>query len=81
MIFLTEWDPIGINHVSARADEYDGYIGGAIGLWMPKSTDAALVDYFKEIETQKMEKTPTEAAIERTVGALRQIQLPATLQS
>lgn len=29
---LTEWDPIGTEHVSACADEYDSYIGGAIGL-------------------------------------------------
>jgi len=32
IIFLSERDPIGINHVSAYADEYDSYIGGAIGL-------------------------------------------------
>ena len=62
---LTEWDPIGIEHASACADEYDSYIGGAIGLLMHKSTDAELTDYFRQIETENMGITPCEAAIEK----------------
>ena len=54
VILLKEWDPIGIQHVSACTDEYDGYIGGAIGLLMRKSTDVELADYFRRIETDNM---------------------------
>ncbi len=81
LILLTEWDPIGINDVSECADEYDSYIGGAIGLLMRRSTDPELPDYFRKIETEKMGITPCEAAIEKTVSALRQIRLPTILQS
>ena len=81
IILLTEWDPIGINHLSACADEYDSYVGGAIGLLMRKSTDAELADYFRQIETEKMGIAPGEAAIERAVQALHRIQLPSFLQS
>jgi hypothetical protein len=66
--------------VSACADEYDSYIGGAIGLLMRKSTDAELTDYFRQIEKENMGITPCEA-IEKTIRALRQIRLRTVLQS
>jgi hypothetical protein len=74
-------DPIGTEHASAGADEYDSHIRGAIGLLMRKSTDAELADYFGQIETENMGITPCEAAIEKTIRALRQIRLRTVLQS
>jgi len=48
---------------------------------MRKSTDAELTDYFRQIETENMGITPCEAAIEKTIRALRQIRLRTVLQS
>jgi hypothetical protein len=67
--------------VSVCADEYDSYIGGAIGLLMRKSTDAELTDDFRQIETENMGITPCEAAIEKTIRALGQIRIRSVLQS
>lgn len=69
------WDPIGISDQVACRDEYDRYIGGAIGLLLRKGTDEDLAEYLRRITQEQMKLSPDEHAIAKTVKVLRQIRL------
>jgi len=74
-VLMESWDPIGISNQTACLDEYDSYIGGAIGLLLKNASGEELAEYFRRIVQERMELSPDEDAIANTVKALRGIPL------
>ena len=70
------WDPIGIKGEPACADEYDGYVGGVLGLLMRGEDDDAIAEHLAEIVTNRMGLSATVKDMLPTVRALRRIEIP-----
>ena len=75
IVFMRDWDPIGVNDEPACADEYDRYIGPALSILVNGGTDDDLRKHLRRVEREWMSLTPNEEAIERTVMALREIRI------
>jgi hypothetical protein len=52
---MAQWDPIGVGDSPDAADEYDLYIGGVYELLETGAPSAALSNYLRTIEVDRME--------------------------
>lgn len=53
-VLLQEWDPIGVGHIAAAADEYDSYVGQVYSLLIRRAPRHELVDFLWWAETEHM---------------------------
>jgi hypothetical protein len=51
---MAEWDPIGVDGIPEAADEYDSYIAGVYELLAAEATAAAISDFLRGIEVDRM---------------------------
>jgi hypothetical protein len=58
------------------AEEYDGYLGGVYELLVGGASDKEIADHLGRIVEERMSLHPQGEATERTVRALRAIQIP-----
>jgi hypothetical protein len=70
-VLLTEWDPIGVGHIPACADEYDSYIGDVYSILIDGSNDDAVAQYLWTVANDRMGLTIPKEAMMPTVVALR----------
>jgi hypothetical protein len=75
-VLLQCWDPIGIREEPNAQDEYDGYLGGVYELLVGGASDKEIADHLGRIVEERMSLHPQGEATERTVRALRAIQIP-----
>ena len=66
------WDPIGVAGIPEARDEYDGYVNDILSLLRSDATDAAIVDFLVEIETNGMGiERPRSNSVEAVALLLR----------
>ncbi|MGH7137553.1 MAG: hypothetical protein ACREHD_17545 [Pirellulales bacterium] len=53
-ILIDEWDPIGVKSCMEAQDEYDGYIGGILGLLVGGVDRVRLADHLRRLEVESM---------------------------
>ena len=75
-VLLQHWDPIGISDEPNAQDEYDGYLGGVYELLVGGASDKQIADHLGCIVEERMGLDPQSEASEKTIRALRAIQIP-----
>jgi hypothetical protein len=75
-VLLQVWDPIGIQDEPNAQDEYDLYVDGIYGLLLRGATDKEITNHLWRIIEERIEIHPQSGATERTIQALRAIQIP-----
>ena len=75
-VLLRHWDPIGISDEPNAQDEYDGYLGGVYELLVGGASDKQIADHLGRIVEERMGLDPQGESSEKTIRALRAIQLP-----
>jgi len=53
-VLWRRWDPIGVNSVPEASDEYDGYAGGVLRMFLDGATDAEIAQHLLTVETTTM---------------------------
>lgn len=61
LVFLVDWDPIGVFEYPGADDEYDDYVPAFYELLQGGATEAQLADYLRQIERDTMALSQNDA--------------------
>ena len=64
------WDPIGVAGIPEARDEYEGYVHQVMSLLRSEATEAEIVDYLVDVETNGMGLERPRAGSENAVRLL-----------
>jgi hypothetical protein len=76
-VFMQHWDPIGVADVPEAQDEYDSYVGPVYRLLASGASDAELIDYLYNTETETMGLTRflVRGHLKKVVTRLRELDV------
>jgi hypothetical protein len=75
LIFLEDWDPIGLGEYPQAQDEYDSYLGGVYKLLVQGASVPEIVRHLNEIECVSMGLTPDELRLVAVAEKLKALCL------
>lgn len=74
-VFLEEWDPIGISDEPNAQDEYDLSLDAMYDLLLRNASEAEIVDYLHEIETDRMGMMSDKKRLSAIAKVLKSLDL------